>query len=51
MRPEEALALEWKDVDKTNAVASIERVHSQGRTKPCMKSDRQRRVPFAREGA
>ncbi|HXH89804.1 MAG TPA: site-specific integrase [Gaiellaceae bacterium] len=47
MRPEEALALEWKDIDKTNAVASIERVHSQGRTKPCMKSDRQRRrVPL-----
>jgi integrase len=47
MRPEEALALEWRDIDKTNAVASIERVHSQGRTKPCMKSDRQRRrVPL-----
>lgn len=47
MRPEEALALEWKDIDKANAVASIERVHSQGRTKPCMKSDRQRRrVPL-----
>lgn len=43
MRPEEALALEWRDVDKANGVASIERVHSQGRTKPCMKSDRQRR--------
>jgi len=47
MRPEEALALEWRDIDKTNAVASIERVHSKGRTKPCMKSDRQRRrVPL-----
>ena len=47
MRPEEVLALEWKDIDWTNAVASIERVHSQGRTKPCMKSDRQRRrVPL-----
>jgi integrase len=47
MRPEEALALEWKDVDKANGVASVERVHSQGRTKPCMKSDRQRRrVPL-----
>jgi integrase len=47
MRPEEALALEWRDIDKKNAVASIERVHSQGRTKPCMKSDRQRRrVPL-----
>lgn len=47
MRPEEALALEWRDIDKTAAVASIERVHSQGRTKPCKKSDRQRRrVPL-----
>ena len=47
MRPEEALALEWKDIDKQNAVASIERVHSQGRTKPRKKSDRQRRrVPL-----
>jgi len=47
MRPEEALALEWKDIDKTNAIASVERVHSQGRTKPCKKSDRQRRrVPL-----
>jgi integrase len=47
MRPEEALALEWRDIDKVNAVASIERVHSQGRTKTPMKSDRQRRrVPL-----
>lgn len=47
MRPEEALALEWSDVDKQSAVASVERVHSQGRTKPCKKSDRQRRrVPL-----
>ena len=47
MRPEEALALEWKDIDRKNAVASIERVHTQGRTKPCKKSDRQRRrVPL-----
>jgi integrase len=47
MRPEEALALEGRDIDKTNTVASIERVHSQGRTKPCKKSDRQRRrVPL-----
>lgn len=43
MRPEEALALVWRDIDTTNAVAAIERVHSQGRTKPCKKSDRQRR--------
>jgi integrase len=47
MRPEEALALEWRDVDKREAVASIERVHSQGRTKVPKKSDRQRRrVPL-----
>ena len=47
MRPEEALALEWRDIDRANAAASVERVHSQGRTKPCKKSDRQRRrVPL-----
>ena len=47
MRPEEALALEWRDVDKAAAVAAIERVHSQGRTKQPKKSDRQRRrVPL-----
>lgn len=47
MRPEEALALEWGDIDKKAAVASVERVHTQGRTKPCKKSDRQRRrVPL-----
>ncbi len=47
MRPEEALALEWRDIDRTESVASVVRVHSQGRTKPCKKSDRQRRrVPL-----
>jgi integrase len=47
MRPEEALALEWRDIDRNGAVASVERVHSQGVTKPCKKSDRQRRrVPL-----
>jgi integrase len=47
MRPEEALALEWRDVDKSDAIASVERVYSQGRVKPCKKSDRQRRrVPL-----
>ena len=47
MRPEEALALEWRDLDLKAGVALIERVHSQGRTKPCKKSDRQRRrVPL-----
>jgi integrase len=47
MRPEEALALEWRDIDRREAIARIERVRSQGRTKPCKKSDRQRRrVPL-----
>jgi integrase len=47
MRPEDALALEWRDIDRKAAVASVERVQSNGRTKPCMKSDRQRRrVPL-----
>jgi integrase len=47
MRPEEALALEWRDVDRRTGVVSVERVRSQGRTKPCKKSDRQRRrVPL-----
>jgi integrase len=47
MRPEEALALEWRDIDRRDQVARVERVHSQGRTKPCLKSDRQRRrVPL-----
>jgi integrase len=47
MRPEGALALGWRDVDKTNAVASVEQVDSQGRVKACKKSDRQRRrVPL-----
>jgi integrase len=51
LRPEEAMALEWRDVDKKNAVASIERVHSQGRTKVCKKSDRQRRRVVLRDRA
>jgi hypothetical protein len=38
MRPEEALALEWRDIDKAAAVASVERVHSRGRTKVVPKS-------------
>jgi integrase len=47
MRPEEALALEWRDIDLSDAVASVERVFSQGRLKACKKSDRQRRrVPL-----
>jgi integrase len=47
MRPEELYGLERRDVDRENGVISIERVYSQGRLKPCMKSDRQRRrVPL-----
>jgi integrase len=47
MRPEEALALEWRDIDRANAVASVERVWSSGRVNACKKSDRQRRrVPL-----
>ena len=42
MRPEEALALEWRDIDM-GGVASVERVYSQGRPKPCKKSHRQQR--------
>jgi integrase len=47
MRPEEALALEWRDIDKASSVARVERAHSQGVTKACKTSDRQRRrVPL-----
>ncbi len=47
LRPEELYGLEWRDVDLKTGVLSIERVYSQGRLKPCMKSDRQRRrVPL-----
>ena len=46
--PEEALALEWqRHRHGRTRSRRIERVHSQGRTKPCKKSDRQRRrVPL-----
>ncbi len=47
LRPEELFGLERRDVDRENAVLSVERVYSQGVLKPCLKSDRQRRrVPL-----
>ena len=47
LRPEELYGLEWRDVDLKTGVMAIERVYSQQRLKPCMKSDRQRRrVPL-----
>src|SRR5581483_5477947 len=47
LRPEELYGLERRDIDRENAVLSVERVFTQGRLKPCMKSDRQRRrVPL-----
>lgn len=47
MRPEEWIALERRDIDWSAGVASVERVYSQGRLKPCKKSDKQRRrVPL-----
>lgn len=47
LRPEELFGLDRRDVDRDNAVLRIERVWSQGRLKPCKKSERQqRRVPL-----
>jgi integrase len=47
LRPEELYGLDRKDVDRENGVLRVERVYSQGRLKPCKKSDRQRRrVPL-----
>ena len=47
LRPEELYGLERRDVDHEHGVLNIERVYTQGRLKPCMKSDRQRRrVPL-----
>jgi integrase len=43
LRPEELYGLEWRDIDLKAGVLSVERVFTQGRLKPCMKSDRQRR--------
>jgi len=47
LRPEELWGLERRDVDWNNGVLNIERVFTQGRLKPCKKSDLQRRrVPL-----
>jgi integrase len=47
LRPEELYGLERRDVDRAAGVLNVERVYSQGRLKPCLKSDRQRRrVPL-----
>lgn len=47
LRPEELYGLERRDLDVKNGVLSVERVYTQGRLKPCMKSNRQRRrVPL-----
>jgi integrase len=47
LRPEELWGLEWRDVDLKAGVLKVERVYTQQRLKPCMKSDRQRRrVPL-----
>ena len=47
LRPEEWIALERRDVDRTARVVTVERVYSQRRLKQCGKSSRQRRrVPL-----
>lgn len=47
LRPEELWGLERRDYDRVNGVLNIERVYTQGRLKPCKKSDLQRRrVPL-----
>ncbi len=47
LRPEELWGLERRDLDRKNGVLNVERVFTQGRLKPCKKSDRQRRrVPL-----
>lgn len=43
LRPEELFALERRDVDLGAGVLNVERVFSQGRSKECKKSSRQRR--------
>jgi integrase len=49
LRPEELFALERRDVDLREGVATVERVYSQGRLKEPRKSTRQRRrVPLRR---
>jgi integrase len=47
LRPEELWGLERRDFDRTSGVLNVERVYTQGRLKPCKKSDLQRRrVPL-----
>lgn len=47
LRPEELWGLERRDYDRVNGVLNVERVFTQGRLKPCKKSDIQRRrVPL-----
>jgi site-specific recombinase XerD len=43
LRPEEWIALERRDLDRTTGVVTVERVYTQGRLKPCAKTSRQRR--------
>jgi integrase len=47
LRPEELWGLERRDLDRASGILNIERVYTQGRLKPCKKSDLQRRrVPL-----
>jgi integrase len=47
LRPEELWGLERRHFDRVNGVLSVEQVYTQGRLKPCRKSDLQRRrVPL-----
>jgi integrase len=47
LRPEELWGLERRHFDRRNCILSIEQVYTQGRLKPCKKSDLQRRrVPL-----
>jgi integrase len=50
LRPEELWGLERRHFDRVNGVLSVEQVYTQGRLKPCKKSDLQRRrVPLRRK--
>jgi integrase len=47
LRPEELWGLDRRHLDRANGVLSVEQVYTQGRLKPCKKSDLQRRrVPL-----
>jgi integrase len=47
LRPEEWLALERRDVDRSEGVVHVRRVYTQGRLKECAKTSWQRRrVPL-----